>query len=94
MTVDREFKASTGWLEKFKPQHGIRNLSIQGEKLSAAEETVESFLRKLHKLIEEKNLILEQIYNVVYHKELLLPVAKKSKGSFNCAELYKYVQAV
>jgi len=34
------FKASTGWLDKFKNLHGIRNLSIQGEKLSAAEETV------------------------------------------------------
>ena len=62
-TVDREFKASTGWLEKFKTRHGIRNLSIQGEKLSAAEETVEPFLQKLHKVIEEKNLIPEQIYN-------------------------------
>ena len=37
--ADREFKASTGWLEKFKTPHGIRNLNIQGEKLSAAEET-------------------------------------------------------
>ena len=62
-TADREFKASTGWLEKFKTRHGIRNLSIQGEKLSAAEETVEPFLQKLHKVIEEKNLIPEQIYN-------------------------------
>ena len=61
--VDREFKASTGWLEKFKTRHGIRNLSTQGEKLSAAEETVEPFLQKLHKVIEEKNLIPEQIYN-------------------------------
>ena len=63
-TADREFKASTDWLEKFKTRHGIRNLSIQGEKLSAAaEETVEPFLQKLHKVIEEKNLIPEQIYN-------------------------------
>ena len=62
-TADREFKASTGWLEKFKTRHGIRNLSIQGEKLSAAKETVEPFLQKLHKVIEEKNLIPEQIYN-------------------------------
>ena len=37
--ADREFKASTGWLEKFKARHGIRNLSIQGEKLLAEEET-------------------------------------------------------
>ena len=57
----REFKASTGWLGKTR--RGIRNLSIQGEKLSAAEETVEPFLQKLHKVIEEKNLIPEQIYN-------------------------------
>ena len=46
-TADREFKASTGWLENFKARHGIRNFSIQGEKLSAAEETVEPFLQKL-----------------------------------------------
>ena len=52
-----------GWLEKFKTWHGIRNLSIQGEKLSAAEETVEPFLQKLHKVIEEKNLIPKQMYN-------------------------------
>ena len=37
--ADRKFKASTGWLETLETQHGIRNLSIQGEKLSAAEET-------------------------------------------------------
>lgn len=62
-TADREFNASTSWLEKFKTRHGIRNISFQGEKLSAAEETVEPFLQKLHKVIEEKNLIPEQIYN-------------------------------
>ena len=56
-TADRKFKALTGWLEKFKTWHGIRNLSIQGEKLSAAEETVVPFLQKLHKVSEEKNLI-------------------------------------
>ena len=62
-TADHEFKASTDWLEKFKTRHGIRNLSIQGEKLSAAEETVEPFIQKLHRVMEEKNLIPEQIYN-------------------------------
>ena len=35
------FKASTGWLDKFKNRRGIRKLNIQGEKLSAAEETLE-----------------------------------------------------
>lgn len=56
-------KASTGCLDKFKNRYGIRNLSIQGEKLSAAEETVEPFLEKLQKVIKERGLILEQIYN-------------------------------
>ena len=60
--ADGDFKASTGWLEKFKNRHGIRNLSIQGE-LSAAEETVEPFLRKLRQVMEEKGLTAEQIYN-------------------------------
>ena len=46
---DREFKAS-GWLEKFNTRHGIRNISMQGEKLSAAEGIVEPFLQKLHKV--------------------------------------------
>ena len=58
----KTFKASTGWLEKFKNRQGIRNLSIQGEKLPAAVETVEPFLQKLHKVIEEKGLTPEQIY--------------------------------
>ena len=54
------FKATTGWLDKFKNRHGIRNLSIQGEKPSAAEETVEPFLENLQKVIEERGLIPEQ----------------------------------
>ena len=45
--ADGDFKASTGWLEKLKNRHGIKNLRIQGKKLSAAEETVEPLLRKL-----------------------------------------------
>ena len=56
-------KTSTGWLKKSKNRHSIRNLSIQGEKLSAAEETVEPFFQKISKVIEEKGLTPEQIYN-------------------------------
>lgn len=57
------FKASTRFFEKFKNCHGIRNLSIQGEKLSAAVETVEPFLQKLRKVIKDEGLTPEQIYN-------------------------------
>ena len=54
----------TGWLHKFRNQRGIRNLSIQGEKLSAADETVDPFLQKLHKVVEEKSLTPKKIYSV------------------------------
>ena len=97
-------KAWTGWLEKFNNCHGIRNLSIQGEKLSAAVETVEPFLQKLRKVIEEKGLTPEQIYNavetgllwkclpdktLVVCREKTAPGFKKSKGSFNCPWMHK-----
>ena len=104
-SADHEsFKASTGWLDKFKNRHGIRNLSIQGEKLSAAEETVEPFLQKLNKVIEERGLIPEQIYNadetgllwkclpqrtLVSCREKSAPGLKKSQRSFNCSRLHE-----
>ena len=91
----------------FKTRHGIRKLSIQGEKLSAAEESVKPFLQKLHKLTEEKNVIPEQIYNADetgllgkclpqrthFLSRKICSRIQKSKGSFtcNCAGLYKYI---
>ena len=30
-----EFKASNGWLHNFQARHGIRELDLSGEKLSA-----------------------------------------------------------
>ena len=32
---DDDFKASSGWLHRFKKRHSIRQLSMQGESLSA-----------------------------------------------------------
>ena len=95
--ADGDFKAWTGWLEKFKTRHGIRNLGIQVEKLSAAGETVEPFLQKLHQVMEEKGLTNEQIYNadetgllqkclpdktLVSCREKSAPGFKKSKDRF------------
>ena len=57
------FKAGTGWLKRFKERHGIRALSVQGETQSAATESIEPFKAKLHKIIEEKGLTLNQIFN-------------------------------
>lgn len=33
---DSSFKASSGWLDNFKNRHGIRQLNIEGEQMSAA----------------------------------------------------------
>ena len=101
-TVDREFKASTGWLEKFKTRHGIRNLSIQGEKLSAAEETVEPFLPAQSDRGKEsdprtnlqcrRNWTFVEVFaakNSCFLSRKICSRIQKSKGSFNCAGLYK-----
>lgn len=61
---DPNFKASNGWLDNFKTRHGIREIKIEGEKLSAANiETVNAFKVKLQQIIDENNLTREQVYN-------------------------------
>jgi hypothetical protein len=34
LRLDGNFDASSGWLTRFKQRHGIREMSIQGEKLT------------------------------------------------------------
>ena len=46
------FKASHGWLEKFKTRHGIHQLRLQGESLSADTASVEPFKEKFQELIQ------------------------------------------
>ncbi|XP_054720160.1 jerky protein homolog-like [Uloborus diversus] len=58
-----DFKASSGWLEKFKIRHGIRQLNIEGEKLSGNVAAVDSFVAKIEDLIRDENLSPDQIYN-------------------------------
>lgn len=59
-----QFKASTGWLKNFKQRHGIRELNIEGEKLSAASgEAVDAFRIKFQKMLDEKSLTRDQVYN-------------------------------
>ncbi|GBM44069.1 DNA mismatch repair protein Msh6 [Araneus ventricosus] len=70
-----DFKASSGWLEKFKIRHGIRQLNIEAEKMSADVVAGDSIIAEIEKLIKEENLSLEQIYNCdeteLYWKALL-----------------------
>lgn len=61
--LEGNFNASNGWLTRFKNRYGIREISVQGEKLSANENAASTFVREFSEFIETKNLTLEQIYN-------------------------------
>ncbi|XP_054008992.1 jerky protein homolog-like [Hylaeus anthracinus] len=58
------FKASSGWLEKFKSRHGIRELNVLGEKLSTSNVAAESLTADLHKFLIEKGCALQNVCNV------------------------------
>jgi len=59
----QSFKASSGWLYRFCIRHGMRQLTVQGEKLSADSSALDPFKRTLEDFIESKGLTLDQIYN-------------------------------
>ncbi|GBL83053.1 hypothetical protein AVEN_165286-1 [Araneus ventricosus] len=61
----KEFQASSGWLEKFKNRHGIRQLSIVGEKLSSDIVEGNNFIAELQDLIVKEKLTADQIYNLM-----------------------------
>lgn len=63
LDADLNFKASVGWLDKFKFRHGIRQLDISGEKLSANGEIIDEFKNLLSSKISDLNLVKEQVYN-------------------------------
>ena len=58
-----EFKASKGWLWRFCNWHAIRQLSLQGEKLSSTENEATPFKKDLQQVMEENQITLEQLYN-------------------------------
>ncbi|KAJ0169965.1 hypothetical protein K1T71_014571 [Dendrolimus kikuchii] len=58
---DETFVASNGWLYRFKSRHGIRELEIQGEKMSAA--AANFFKVKLKKELDENDYELDFIFN-------------------------------
>lgn len=60
---DSSFKASIGWLDKFKFRHGIRQLDISGEKLSADSSVIAEFREQFKEKMAELNLVREQVYN-------------------------------
>ena len=60
---ESSFSGSTGWQWRFCKRHGIRNLSLEGEKLSAHTETSATFITSFNEFVEEHQLTLNQIFN-------------------------------
>jgi hypothetical protein len=57
------FTASDGWLMRWKKRHGIRQLKICGEKLSADAAAVKEFQMRFKLIMEEEGYTPCQIYN-------------------------------
>jgi hypothetical protein len=58
-----EFKASQGWFDRLKKRRGIKELKIDGERLSADDSQVSEFKDKLEVFMKDNNLVKEQVYN-------------------------------
>lgn len=63
LDLEGKFNASNGWLTRFKNRYGIREISVQGEKLSSDMDAAKKFVDDFLEFMESKNLTLEQIYN-------------------------------
>ena len=61
--AEGSFKASSGWLHKFCVRHGIRELSLQGESLSADTSAVDTFCDDLCSKMENEGYTLSQVFN-------------------------------
>lgn len=57
------FLATEGWLSRWKVRHGIRCLTITGEKLSADSSGAEDYKQKFAKFIEDESLVPDQLFN-------------------------------
>lgn len=57
------FKASEGWLARWKASYGIRRIQVCGEKISADEDAVGPYCDELRASILEEGYVLDQIFN-------------------------------
>jgi len=57
------FKASEGWLHKWKCRKNVRTLRITGEKLSADAEAADKYKIEFEKMISSKRLTRAQVFN-------------------------------
>ncbi|XP_076301090.1 uncharacterized protein LOC143219133 [Lasioglossum baleicum] len=62
--VCSDFKASRGWIAKFKQRHQIRLVNTYCEKACTDEDGADSFVHNFKRYIEEEDISLENIYNM------------------------------
>lgn len=62
---DDAFKASNGWLYRFKSRHGIREFHVQSEETSPDEGADDSFKDDFKKELDENHYDLDFVYNAV-----------------------------
>lgn len=68
------FKASDGWLSKFKARFGMRQIKLSGEKLSADLESADNAKNEIGNFIVDNGYSMDNVYNAdetgLYHKSL------------------------
>ena len=83
------FKASEGWLDKWKLSHGIKKNQISGESLDVSQTTVESWMERIKELCKgyDQRDILNMDESGCFFKALptkgLAQKGKKTKGGKN-----------
>ncbi|CAM2117226.1 unnamed protein product [Caretta caretta] len=60
---ESKFKASNGWLDRFKKRHTISQILVSGEIWSADKETANSYPIEFKKLLEEGCYTANQVFN-------------------------------
>lgn len=73
------FRASHGWLKNFKAKHGIHELEIRGEKLSANSESPKEFIQIFN--IKIKEGIMIHIFFNADETDLLESPSTKNESS-------------
>jgi hypothetical protein len=63
LKLQGDFSTSSGWLTRFKQRHSIRQITVQGEKLSCDEPAADKFKNEFQKFIGNEGFILEQIFS-------------------------------
>ena len=63
LKLNWEFKASDGWLRRFKDRHKIRTLKLCGEKLMANYDDADEFVTELARWLEDYQIDLDNVYN-------------------------------